>query len=128
MPDTMKFEWAGGQSPASLVDDLEALEDAVDKHLTEAMETLVLMIESTAKTIVPVDTGRLRSSIASEVRQIGPVIKGFIGSNLHYAPYVEMGTRYMSAQPYLRPAVDAHMDDARQLFKNALADAVAEVS
>jgi HK97 gp10 family phage protein len=128
MAGTVEFEWEGSQSPASLVDDLEALEDALDKYLVEAMETLTLTIESTAKSLAPIDTGRLRASIASEVKQMGPVIKGFIGSNTHYASYVEMGTRYQEPQPYLRPAIDAHLSDARRLFKQALEKAVAEVS
>ena len=29
-----------------------------------------------------------------------------VGTNVEYAPYVEFGTRHMSAQPYLRPAVE----------------------
>jgi HK97 gp10 family phage protein len=63
-------------------------------------------VVNAAKRLCPVDTGRLRSSITDELG-VGPT--GLpavrIGSNVSYASYVELGTRYMSAQPFLRPAL-----------------------
>ncbi|WP_019008981.1 HK97-gp10 family putative phage morphogenesis protein [Deinococcus aquatilis] len=53
--------------------------------------------------LAPVDTGRLRQSI--NVQKIG---KGHyrVGTNVNYAPFVEFGTRYMRAQPFMRPAIE----------------------
>lgn len=31
-------------------------------------------------------------------------LTGIVGPTADYAPYVEYGTRFMSAQPYVRPA------------------------
>lgn len=55
----------------------------------------------------PVDTGALRGSItANQVRPQAAVrLSVTVGSNLRYARYVELGTRYARAQPYLRPAL-----------------------
>jgi len=64
-------------------------------------------VESAAKRNAPVDTGRLRSSITHELGQAGRDLVARIGTNVDYAPHVEFGTYRMSAQPYLRPALDA---------------------
>jgi HK97 gp10 family phage protein len=65
-------------------------------------------VERAAKRLCPVDTGRLRSSIThSEPERRGDVLVVRIGTNVEYARFVELGTSRMSAQPYLRPALDA---------------------
>ncbi len=51
--------------------------------------------------------GRLRSSITWEVVSEGGDLSAKVGTNVEYAPYVELGTRYMRAQPYLVPALAA---------------------
>ena len=55
----------------------------------EFLEKASALVERSAKEKVPVDTGRLRQSIASEIQ----TTKARIGSNLTYAPFVEFGTR-----------------------------------
>lgn len=53
-----------------------------------------------------VDTGLLRASIRHEVvDEDGPV--AYVGSDVKYAIYQELGTRYIVPRPYLRPALDA---------------------
>jgi len=46
-------------------------------------------VEGRAKKRAPVDTGRYRSSIKTEVQEL----RSIIGSNLVYAPFIEFGTR-----------------------------------
>ena len=48
-----------------------------------------LTIELNAKTSAPVDTGRLRSSIITDIQPLS----ARIGPTVEYAPYVEFGTR-----------------------------------
>lgn len=62
-------------------------------------------VEGAAKRLCPVDTGRLRSSIAHELTTDARGLVCFVGTNVEYAIYQELGTRYMAAQPYLRPAL-----------------------
>jgi phage gpG-like protein len=53
-----------------------------------------------------VRTGRLRGSITW---RLGADLRGpyaDIGSNVLYAPYVELGTSRMPAYPFLRPALE----------------------
>jgi len=40
-----------------------------------------------------------------------------VGTNVEYAPYVEMGTRFWPGKPYLRPALEMNKDKIKQLFK-----------
>lgn len=50
-------------------------------------------------------TGNLRRSITLELRQFG--MSAEVEPTASYGAYVELGTRYMAAQPYLKPAFDA---------------------
>lgn len=150
------FEWSDGD-PEEFARKLAEVEETLMEYLEEAMKTAVLLVESTAKELVPVDSGRLRSSIASEVEKVATnVIKGLVGTNVEYAKYVEFGTSshmitadsgYLhftvdgeevftksvnhpgtEAQPFLRPAIETHRDDIIELFEAAVEDAIDEVS
>lgn len=56
-----------------------------------------------AKQLCPVDTGKLRESIA--VMQEGD-LKFKVVAGTDYAAYVEFGTSNQSPQPYLTPAIE----------------------
>lgn len=51
---------------------------------------------------VPVDTGTLKRSIRLDITQDGLTAR--VTANTNYAAYVEYGTRFMHAQPYMRPS------------------------
>lgn len=86
---------------ASLVAAVKTLEVTT----TAQLWALALRIQNNARILAPVDTGRLRASIMATKGSdgLGPFVE--IGTNVEYAAYVEFGTRYMAAQPYLRPAI-----------------------
>lgn len=50
---------------------------------------------------VPVDTGFLKRSIMLSSEDSGKT--AIVEPTANYAAYVEYGTRYMNAQPYIRP-------------------------
>lgn len=52
---------------------------------------------------VPVDTGTLKRSIVLEITNGG--MNAEVEATAEYSEYVEYGTRYMDAQPYIRPAL-----------------------
>lgn len=83
-------------------DKLESLMDkqVVLDRVQKAIEEGCLMIEADAKAYCPVDTGNLRASIHTTIGNL----EGAVGTPVEYAPYVEFGTRKMTAQPYLGPA------------------------
>jgi HK97 gp10 family phage protein len=70
---------------------------------------VAIRVQTRAKRKCPVDTGRLRSSITHEAGQDSKGLLVRIGTNVHYAPYVEFGTIRMRPQPFLRPALDEVM-------------------
>lgn len=49
-----------------------------------------------------VDTGFMKRSISIEIKDRG--LTAVVQPNTDYASYVEYGTRFMSAQPFMRPA------------------------
>lgn len=63
--------------------------DFVKGPLREFLFKAGFSVEAAAKERAPVDTGRLRFSIATEVRET----RALVGSNVFYAPFVEFGTR-----------------------------------
>lgn len=63
----------------------------VKEEMTTAMNRSVLMVEGSAKRIVPVKTGNLRRSLTHEVRATGGGVIGVVGTNVKYARIVEEG-------------------------------------
>ena len=49
-------------------------------------------------------TGNLKGKIKLDIKDGGMTAEVY--SEAEYAPYVELGTRFMEAQPYLRPALE----------------------
>ena len=93
-------------------DVLAALADAKAR----AMEACGMAMESNAKAITPVRTGNLRNSIthaSSEERAI-------VGTNVEYAPHVELGTKTQKAKPYLVPAVRDNIPQYKRIIRREL--------
>lgn len=80
----------------------------------QALEVIGGMAESFAKALCPVDTGRLRNSITHQ--QISSDTE-VVGSNVEYAPYVELGTSKMGARPFIRPAAENHSAEYTAVLK-----------
>lgn len=99
-------------------DNREAIADAIDRALVAALEEVGLVAEGYAKRACPVDTGRLRNSITHVTRPDEKAV--YIGTNVEYAPYVELGTRHQKAQPYLKPAAEDHASTYKGIFRKHL--------
>jgi len=63
-----------------------------------------------------IDTGNLRNSIS----HTDDGNYAYIGTNVEYAPYVEMGTVKMQERPFLRNAVLNHQNEYKALFEEGL--------
>jgi HK97 gp10 family phage protein len=69
------------------------IEDLHGRPMLEGMRDATLIVQRDAVKNAPVDTGRLRASITSDVRLEGRRdVVGVVGSNVVYAPYMEFGT------------------------------------
>lgn len=99
-------------------DNREAIADAIDRALVAALEEVGLVAEGYAKRACPVDTGRLRNSITHIVDEGTRHV--VIGTNVEYAPYVELGTRHQKPQPFLKPAANDHASTYKGIFRKHL--------
>lgn len=99
-------------------DNTEQAVDGIDSAIFVALEEIGLLAENYAAKKCPVDTGDLRGSITYEVDADNNVVH--IGTNIEYAPYVELGTSRQKAQPFLRPAASEHGAQYRQVLRKAL--------
>ena len=63
-----------------------------------------------------VDTGRLRASISHTHDDDS----AYIGTNVEYAPYVELGTYRMEPRPFLRRAIDSYRDEYKGIIEQGL--------
>lgn len=125
--------------------------DELDEAGERALEKMGLLAEGYAKKLCPVGTpestgkkgyrgGTLRNSITHVAGEQSTMI---IGSNVKYAPYVELGTGpyfeappqweqfesqkgsgrghgYVHPRPFLRPAIEEHKDEYKQIAVDEL--------
>jgi len=60
------------------------------------------------------------SSVNAKLEEAKPGTAEYrVSANTDYAVYVEFGTRYMEAQPYLRPAVNQTMREADAIARSS---------
>ena len=99
-----------------VIDNSDLVKQASQEQINKALKAVALTAEGYAKQECPVDTGRLRSSITNEV----DTETAYIGTNVEYGPYVEMGTSRMRAQPFLEPAMTEHLSEYRDIIETIL--------
>lgn len=126
-----------------------AFKTAKDEAVERAMQQIGMAAETYAKALCPVGTpestgipgymgGTLRGSItfateeqhssgeapatAPDYETHGKPEKGtvYIGTNVEYAPYVEMGTVKMAARPYLGPAMSNNIAEYKGIMEREL--------
>lgn len=95
---------------------LKGLSDAVERALTR----IGLSAEGYAKKECPVDTSNLRNSITHEVMQSEKAV--YIGTNVEYAAYVELGTVRTKAKPYLKPAATEHSTVYKRIMEEEIGE------
>lgn len=124
----------------TLKSNAQQVKDELSTASLRALERVGLQAEGYAIDLAPVDTGRLRNSISHVVD--GNTV--YIGTNVEYAPYVELGTgKYYPggrptpwvyqdakgdwhwtagnpAQPFLKPAVTNHMETYQNIIKDEM--------
>jgi len=101
---------------------IERLDSAMQRHVHRQLTNWATDIEALAKQLAPVKTGHLRSSIYTKVHEW----IAEIGAEATYASFIEFGTRYMKARPYLFPAIHEHLPRLEQIICEAIDAAKAE--
>lgn len=67
--------------------------DMTGQPMIRAMRDVTLLLTRDARRNAPVDTGTLRSSIMPSVAVQHKEVIGIVGSNVEYAPFMELGTK-----------------------------------
>lgn len=124
----------------------EELREDVEAALKRGLGLSCALVEREAKEKAPKDTGDLRRSITSEVREQGDEIYGVVFTPLEYAPYVEYGTGLFAEnggrmdvpwnyqddegnwhstsgqhpQPFMRPALDENRNNILDLISREI--------
>ena len=97
----------------------KVIKESVHSAIMTALEEIGLVAEGYAKRLCPVDTGRLRNSITHAIFDGGEQYV-IIGTNVEYAPAVELGTSKQKAQPYLTPAAQDHSAEYRRILESKM--------
>lgn len=81
----------------------DATMDDVREAVAKTAKTLncVMQKYSTKVFVKGYSKGNIRKSITTTIEDQGLTAR--VGTSAHYAPYVEYGTRFMSAEPFVRP-------------------------
>ena len=89
---------------------------ALERAKRRGLEAIGLTAEGYAKRETPVDTGRLRNSISHATDDEA----AYIGTNVEYAPYVELGARDRPGVHMLQRAATEHTDEYKQIMEDAM--------
>lgn len=100
----------------SYKDNTEEVLSAMEKAIKRGLEAIGLTAEGHAKKETPVDTGRLRNSISHAVEYRA----AYIGTNVEYAPYVELGARGRDGKHMLQRAATEHTDEYKRLMEDSM--------
>ena len=92
----------------------------MERGKRNALTAIGASAETYAKQETPVDTGRLRNSISHTVDGEA----AYIGSNVEYAPYVELGTSRAKAHHMLQKAATEHSAEYKRLAEDAVYSAI----
>ena len=100
-------------------DNTDEVLSALKTAKKRGLEAIGLTAEGHAKKETPVDTGRLRNSISHETDDDA----AYIGTNVEYAPYVELGARGRKGVHMLQRAATEHKDEYKQLIVDSMKNA-----
>ena len=101
---------------------MEQFDSGMQRWVHSQLSSWVADVKALAKKLVPVRTGYLRGTIYARVQEWVAVV----GADAPYALYMEFGTRYMQARPYLYPAIERHLPRLENIIVEALEQAASE--
>jgi HK97 gp10 family phage protein len=101
---------------------MQRFDSGMQRHVHSQLASWATDVKAQAVKNAPMVTGYLRSTIYARVKEW----VGEIGADAAYALFVELGTRYMRAQPYLYPAVQQYLPELEAVIVSAIEQAKTE--
>lgn len=102
-----KLEWNGDKKKKD-----------VNQGTIRALIRSANLVQATAKLTITdnknVDTGNLRGSIVQSVKDAS--LTATVSTNVEYGQYIEFGTRYFTAKPFMRPALNDNKAKIKKIF------------
>lgn len=112
MASSVRVELKGADS---LISKVKLLVPRIRAATEQAVAQTALLIETDAKLLAPVDTGRLRASIHTEIAP--NKLSAMVLDGVTYGIFLEVGTRYIKARPFLFPAYEKNRGAFLALLK-----------
>ena len=101
-------------------DNTDEVLSALEKAKKRGLEAIGLAAEGHAKKYeTAVDTGRLRNSISHATDDEA----AYIGTNVEYAPYIELGARGRDGLHFLQKAASNHTAEYKKLMEDSMKNA-----
>jgi HK97 gp10 family phage protein len=101
---------------------LQRFDRALQEQIRAWLNDWAQRVATQAERNTPVRTGYLRSTIYAEVKEWVAAV----GARAAYSYFVEFGTRYMMAQPFLYPAVQSFLPELETNIVGAIEQAKSE--
>lgn len=108
-------------------DNSPEFKEAVRRGIEAAMYAIGEQAASNVADITPVGTpestgkpGYIGGTLKNSISSVAQGDTAYIGTNVEYAIYVEMGTYKMDAKPYLEPGIMNNMDEYEQIAKEII--------
>jgi len=100
---------------------LERIATRLKESFSQQLQTVGGIMRNYAYDICPKRSGYLASTIFFRAVRL---LDFEFGATADYAVWVEMGTRFMPARPFIRPALEAYRDELTQAGWKAVKEAV----
>jgi HK97 gp10 family phage protein len=84
---------------------MKRFDSGIQREVHSFLASWAADVKAEAMRQVPVRTGYLRSTIYAKIQEW----VAEIGADTTYALFVELGTKYMQAHPYLFPAIEQYL-------------------
>jgi HK97 gp10 family phage protein len=101
---------------------MQKLDSDMQREVHSFLASWAADVKAQAVKNAPMVTGYLRSTIYAKIKDW--VVD--LGADAAYALFVELGTRYMRAQPYLFPAIQQYLPTLEAVIVSAIEQAKVE--
>jgi HK97 gp10 family phage protein len=95
---------------------MERFDSGMQRQVHERLANWAADVKASATQRVPVKTGQLRNSIYSKISEW----VAEVGAEAAYTMFVELGTRYIRARPFLYPAVQEELPRLEAIICEAI--------